>query len=475
MVEASEGEIRMSVSGSGTSTGSTANSSTNPLLNITGLASGLDTNAIVDALIAVEKRPQILLQNKQVQYKLKDVALESVIGKINALQTAARNIGNPLDWQPLTAAVSDPTRATASSSSAQSTGSVSFTVTALASKDSVVSNGQVPDIDTTVIAAGSILIGTSAGSTTVSVGGGTLNEIVNAINSQVAIGLTAAAVQVAPGQYRLQLSATNVTETVNTDVAQFAGMGPSWQQVTTASQAMIHVGAPGMGYDVVSNTNTFANLLPGVNVTVKQADPLTTVSVTSSPDVDAMVTKVQKVVDAYNDAVDEMKKQTAYDAGSKTAQPLTGMSAIGQARNQLSSAISGTSTSTPSLAGIQLDRDGHITFDESKFKTAFSNGQVATQTIFANPLDPLNPGLADRLKAVVTGLTTVVTGSLSSAQKGVETTIADLTTQIDDYQRHLDKRESDLRRQFAALESALSRIKGQAVDFSKVLGNNNSN
>src|SRR3954447_23941904 len=259
-------------------------SGSSPLFNFSGVASGLDTNSIITALMAVEKRPQVLMQNRQSAYQAMNTAYSSVIGKLNGLQSAVRNLGNPTDWQPVTASSSDPSRASLISSSGSSTGSVSFTVQSLASPDSVVSFGQVADADTTVVAAGTITIGTSAGSTTVNTGGGTLNEIAQAINSQTAIGLTAAVVNNAPGEYKLQLTATNVTETVNTSMAQFTGLGGFWGQVTTAAKAVIHVGAAGMGYDVIANSNTFTNLLPGVNVTVSKADPSTTLTVTSSPD-----------------------------------------------------------------------------------------------------------------------------------------------------------------------------------------------
>jgi len=449
---------------------SVSGTSSTPLVNITGLASGLDTDSIVKALMDVEKRPQIMLQNKQLQFEDRDAAFTSVTGKLNALATAARNVGNPLDWHPVKAESSDPNRVSVSATSASSTGSVSFTVLSLASFDSVVSVGQAPDADTTSVASGTITIGTSAGSTTVNVGGGTLNEVAEAINAQTTVGLKAAVIHSAPGEYKLQLTATNVAETVNTPMAQFSGLGGAWGQVTTASQAHLHVGAAGMGFDVYADSNTFIGLVPGVNVTVKQADPLTTVTVTSSPDTDAMITKVQKMVDAYNAAIDEIKKQTAYDPTTKVAQPLVGVSAVTQARNSLSTAMVGTSTTTPALVGIQTTADGHIDFDPSKFTAAFETNSAQVIALFTNPADPLNPGLADRLKSTLLGLTQTGSGSLWSAQKGVASTIADLTKQIADYQIRLDQREADLRKRFAALESALSRIKGQGSGLSAALG-----
>jgi flagellar hook-associated protein 2 len=448
-----------------TTPSTTSTSASGPAITFTGLGSGLDTDSIITALMNIEKQPQVLLQQQQTADQAQDTALNTVITKLNAVATAARNIGNPIDWEAVTATASDPTRVTLAASSGSSTGSVSFTVLSLASPDSVASFGQVPDVDTTSIAPGMITIGTSGGSTTVNTGGGTLNEIVQAINSQTTIGLTAAAVQVSPGQYKLQLSATNVNETVNTDISQFPGLGPVWGQVTTPSQAKIHVGGAAMGFDVTSNSNTFADLLPGVNVTVNQADPATTVTVTSTSDTDSLATKVQAVVDAYNAAIDEMQNDTAYDTTTKVAQPLQGMSAISQTRESLSDAIMGSITTTPSLVGIQTTSDGHISFDKDTFVAEFQSNPSQAIALFANPLDPANPGLADRLKSTLLSITEVGTGSLWSAQQGVETTIADLGTQITAYQVQLDAKETALRAQFAALEGLLTTLHAESASL----------
>ncbi|MCU1346039.1 MAG: flagellar hook-associated 2 domain protein [Acidimicrobiia bacterium] len=445
-----------------------------PLINFSGLSSGLDTNAIITAMMAVEKRPQVLLQNRQTAYQAMDSAFGSVITKLNALQTAARNIGNPIDWTPVTASSSDTTRATVTSSNASTTGSVSFTVQSLASLDTIVSSGQAADTNVTSVAPGTITIGTSAGSTTVNTGGGTLDEVALAINSQSVVGLKAAVVQSAPGQFKLQLTATNVAETVNTPMAQFSGLGGSWTQVSTASQAMIHVGSAGLGYNVYSNTNQFTNLLPGVNVTVKQADPITMVTVQSGPDASAMTTKVQKMVDAYNGAVDEIKKQTAYDPTTKVAAPLQGQSALRSVTSALAQAVSGSITgTTPALVGIQLDSTGHMAFDQNAFSAAYLANPASVQQTFADPLNTTNPGLVDRLKTEITNAVAPGTGSLRTSQTGVETTITGLSTSIAQYQVRLDQRQTFLRKQFAALESVMSGLQSQGNTLQSRLGSSN--
>jgi flagellar hook-associated protein 2 len=455
---------------------SSSTSGTAPLFNFSGIASGLDTNSIVTALMNLEKQPQVLLQNKQTAYQATDSGYASLTSKLNTLQTALRNIGNPLDWQPVTATSSDPNRASVTSTSASSVGAISFTVQSLASQDVVASYGNVTA--GAVIASGNITIGTSAGSTSVNVGGGTLDEVVQAINSQTTVGLTAAAVQVSPGNYKLQLTAINSTDTVNTSMSQFTGLGPSWGAVSSPAQAHIHVGSSSAGYDVYSNSNTFSNVLPGVNVTVKQADPLTTVNIQSSGDATTMVGKVQTMVDAYNAAVDEAKTQTAYDPTTKIAGALQGQSSVRQLQSALSNSVSGSlSTSSAATAGIELDSTGHMTFDQAKFTTAFQTSPASVQQIFADPLNTTSPALVDRLKATLTDALSPGTGYLKTSQKGIETSITNLGDQIGQYQVQLDAKEVALRAQFTTMETLLQGLQAQGTTLQSFFGqsSNSSN
>ena len=55
-----------------------------------GLASGLDTNTIVDELVKLQRRPIDLLKQKQSGLKVQVSTLGDLLSKLNALDTAAK-------------------------------------------------------------------------------------------------------------------------------------------------------------------------------------------------------------------------------------------------------------------------------------------------------------------------------------------------------------------------------------------------
>jgi flagellar hook-associated protein 2 len=64
-------------------------------ITITGLGSGIDTDAIVTALVALERRPIDLLESKKALAKKKVDLLGTLKGYVNALKTAATALGKP--------------------------------------------------------------------------------------------------------------------------------------------------------------------------------------------------------------------------------------------------------------------------------------------------------------------------------------------------------------------------------------------
>ena len=62
------------------------------VFQIGGLASGLDTNAIIDALVDVERNKIRLVQSQQLDYEVKLSAYGSLIGKLNEFETAAKTL-----------------------------------------------------------------------------------------------------------------------------------------------------------------------------------------------------------------------------------------------------------------------------------------------------------------------------------------------------------------------------------------------
>ncbi len=72
------------------------------------------------------------------------------------------------------------------------------------------------------------------------------------------------------------------------------------------------------------------------------------------------------------------------------------------------------------------------------------------------------PGLAQRLNTVSTSAVDIVSGSLTSAIQGRQQEMTDLDTQIADWDNRLALRETELKRQFTAMETALGQLRDQS-------------
>ena len=234
--------------------------------------------------------------------------------------------------------------------------------------------------------SGPLVAGTTSLSS-VDVGGGTLSEVVNAVNRSTS-GVRAAAVQVGTDTYRLQLSSTSTGAGSDPMVSAGALSGVTLVQLSAGRDARITAGEGVNAFQVTSSTNTFNGLIPGVNVTVvKPSADL--VTVTADVDGNALAGKVQAMLDAFNGVVNTVKAQTVNASDPKSPPPLAGDGVARRLGDQLYSMLSQSGTTTVSMRslGISVARDGLVNFDSSKFIEAYN----------ANP-----SGVADVFKKVTT-------------------------------------------------------------------------
>src|ERR671932_2819354 len=105
-----------------------------PTINFGGLASGLDTNSIVDQLMAIERQPQNRLKLKQGQIDARKSALQDVESRLKNLRIAAQDLKSPTLWlDTQTVDVNDPTKIAATRTGGAGTGPYQVIVTQLAS------------------------------------------------------------------------------------------------------------------------------------------------------------------------------------------------------------------------------------------------------------------------------------------------------------------------------------------------------
>jgi flagellar hook-associated protein 2 len=433
--------------------------------SIDGLVSGLDTTSIINQLVSLERAPATRLAGRQQDAKNVASAYAGLRSQVDTIRTAAQALDTATDWQPVKATVSDSASATVTTGTGATPGSLSFTVKRLAAAHSVVSTSAALAA-TDEWATGDITLNVNGVDKTITVpptdatGVRDLAAVTKAING-AGLGLTAQAMQTSTGAYQLQISATTTGA-----ASQFSVVGGLVSTFATASQgqdASIEL-ANGL-VTATSPTNTFDDLLPGVDITVK-ATTTQPVTVSITPDTDALANKVQALVSAVNASITSVKTLSAYDAVNNKASVLTGDPTARRLSSEATRALidpvgTGT-TSLPSLAGITLGKDGTVSFDKAKFLDAYGKDPAGVQAMFVTSGDPTKPSLADRLVSFADVATQTGKGYLRTAEQSQLDQATEYGKQIDTVNARADAQAAALKQQFAALETALASMKDQS-------------
>ena len=127
-----------------------------------GLQSGINTTALINALMGVAAQPQQLLQGQQQAAQTKVTAYQALNTAMQAVSGDATLLSLPTDWQATAATTSDNTIATATSTSSAVGGAFTFTVNNLATSSSLISSAAVASTTTNVM-SGNLLLGESGG------------------------------------------------------------------------------------------------------------------------------------------------------------------------------------------------------------------------------------------------------------------------------------------------------------------------
>jgi flagellar hook-associated protein 2 len=423
--------------------------------SIDGLVSGLNTSQIIDQLMALERQPQTRLQQQKATEQSRLDAYTQLSSKLGALGSAAFDLKFESGWTSRTAVSGDDSVLVATAGPGTLQATLSMQVTRLAASHALVSSGSVGAL-TDRVASGPLTIG----STVVSdIGDGSLGSVVDAINASGA-GVTATALQVAPGSFRLQLTSRT---TGDAGVFTASGFDPALGSMDVLSQGQDAQLSFGTTNPIVvsSATNTFTGLGDGLTITAKKktTDPVT---VDVKPDVDAIAAKVQKLVDAYNAAASYVSSQSSYDASTKKAGVLLGDTASSGVMAQLRDAIGAASAGGMTLfdVGFSTDRSGTLSFDKDAFVAAYTKDPTTVKALFQG--DGTTTGFATVVKQVIDDATATGSGRLAGVIDSKQATIRDLTSSIADWDDRLATREAQLRTQFNNLETTLGKLRDQS-------------
>jgi flagellar hook-associated protein 2 len=453
----------------------------------TGLTSGIDYSTMITQLMQIEAQPQTLLKSKLSDVQSKAGALRSVNTAFATLGSAAQNLTSAAAWNPAKATSSSST-VSASASAGALAGSLTFTVDKLAKAHSVASTKTWTNTSDDFGLGSTLTFSATVGSTTFgkvdlqdsdSDGKVSLAEAVTQINKGN-LGYTATAVNTGSG-YQLQVTSTATGEAKNFQITSDTQAASAYGIVSTGQDAQITIGDGTGAIKAKSATNTFTGVMDGTTFTVSQEGASTTIKV--GTDTGSITSAVKSMIDAANTAIQAVKDNTDSSEGSTAA--LKGnfslITLADRIRSQLSSAVTvpvstanPDGTASPASIGIQLTKDGTITFDSAKFSAALSDNPALAQQIAGGltgagddgtahtPDDTVDAdGLAARLSVLGEMASDSVAGAITTMANGEDSSAKDIQSQIDDWTLRLQQRRATMTAQFNALETALNSLTSQ--------------
>ncbi|MGN6635730.1 MAG: flagellar filament capping protein FliD, partial [Oryzihumus sp.] len=305
--------------------------------------------------------------------------------------------------------------------------------------------------------SGGLRAGTAT-ATAVSLGtNATLTDVVAKLNGAPGLGVSAAAVAVSSTAYRLQVTSTTTgaSSDISLGASAFASstLGGT-QQLTAGSDTVLHVGTGAGAYDVTSATTTVTGLLPGVDVTALKADPATSVSLGVTLDTQGMSDKVKAMVDQANAILGYISTNSSWDATNKVGGPLMSSSLARTLTDQITTAVIGTSSASPAMAGVSVQKDGTLAFDAQAFASAWTKDPASVQATMT--------ALGQQISDLATQASDPIDGLITSQVQSQQQTITDIGKQIDDFEVLMTARQDSLTRQYAALETALGQLQSQS-------------
>lgn len=379
---------------------------------IVGTSSGLDTSALVEVAVA----------SKTIAADRIDLEVEENDLKISAyeeMQTLAATLGSSLDnLKSIVGFANQDTNIFSaragymeSSTSTEATSLISVAVDTDAAigdyeivvnqkafAQKVMSGSQTTSTDPLdgTGYTGTFDIGLAGGATeTISVTAGmSLTDLANEINNfSETSGVTASVVKIGENEFTLVLTGqetnkaieiSNVTgDDVMTSIGVTDSLGGAYSNVLQNAQAaQITLD----GITITRDDNNFDDVLEGIDISVENADPGTTISLSIGNDTSSTKEAITAFVDAYNDLREFIvTNQTVTDDGAVSSALFsdTIMESMNSAIANIIGSATNSSLATLRDIGITYTNDNYLSIDSTALDDALLDNYDAVEELFA--------------------------------------------------------------------------------------------
>lgn len=426
-------------------------------VTVDGIVSGIDTTALINAILTAQSVPIATMKSHLADFEKQREAVSGVKNRLTTLSNALKGM-NTADTLLTYKATTSSSQYTATATTGAQPGSYAVRVMNLATAQSTASDGW-DDKALAQFGTGTLSVTVGGTTTDLTIDGtnNSLTGIAAALNGVDGLSAFVVDTGAATGRYKLMVQGedTGAANAFTLDTSGLTGSVPAFANLTTAGDAYVQIN----GLDVYSASNTLSSAIPGVQLDLTAAGSAAD-ALDVTADKDAMKAKLQEMVTAYNDLVDYYGTQTAFNAELDIRGALIGDSTTRRAMEDVGAmfsdqyAVAGVDVSALSQLGLATGRDGKLTLDEDAFDVAFDadpDGTVAFLTSDDGPLTTISTRIDDLY-------VDADTGSLITREESLDTTIEDQNEAIAAAEERMAAYAEILRKQFTAMEVALSNI-----------------
>lgn len=444
--------------------------------------SGFDSTSIISALMDEAAQPQNALKSSVAAEQNQISVLQTLNSAIAGLLTSTDGFTTGSTWTQMTATSSN-NAVTVSASGGATAANIAVSVIATAKPAEI-------DFTSTVASPSAVIVPPNSdpsknvlditlpdGSTKqISTGDGKLSTIVANMNALRGSDgkplLNASAVAIGNGQYSLLVTAANTgAGTLSISDPQGNSFFAAANSISTAGRdASITVGA---GLTLTSSSNTFKNVLNGVDITLSAGAATGATSQISVSDNGASrANAIKAFVAQINDVLSSIQTATSYgtistESGGTSvgAGALAGDPTLRDISTQLVNTIFAPGN-TISLAnmGLSVDRDGALTFDSDAFQAAYQADPQGVTAAFTGP-----DGWVKRVASVATVTSNASSGTISGMISSMKDEIAVKNDSIAQWDDRLAMKRASLEAIYTNLQTVLTNMQSQSSWLSTAL------
>ena len=428
-----------------------------------GIGSGMDIQGIIDKLMAVESRPILKLESQKKDYTSMQSIWRDVNTRLSALSTSLDSLKLKADFEKVKVTSTNDKIATATAEANAIFGTYEIEVVNLAKAHKVRSEQQIEGYTTATEASFTI-----NGKAVLVGAGATLKDIASAINATEDIGVTATVIA---NNLVIEAKETNkaITFEDTNGLLQSLGVLNTDGSVKNLLQAPESAEAKINGITVVSDKNTIENAVEGVkvnlvNVSLKATGENEKVTLTIGRDVDAIFDKIKGFVEEYKKVQSFLDNQTFFTPGNGTSGSknstgkLFGDSTVNILKTKLRTlftdvvgGIGDGNLKMLSQIGIDVDRSGNVTLNETKLKEALNEKPMQVADLFIKEETGITAKMQNFIKSY-----TQYAGVIDNKVKYYENRIKDVEDSVKRWETRLEMKRNSLVRQFTALDKAMT-------------------